>query len=159
MHIGGAAMQIVHYHPKNYKISNPKQGDSDMTTAEQVAVNEAKAVEVKAEAVKQVEYEKTQTEVAKAAEAIKAETTKDVPVPAKRTKQPLTAEEKLVLREIENEYLKAQIQITTLSNTTQNAQKKFTTTVEGFGKKYDIIPAEMQFDNVALEFVAVPKKQ
>jgi hypothetical protein len=133
------------------------------TTAEQVAANEAKAVEVKAEAVKQVEYEKTQTEVAKVAEEIKAEIVKFAPAPeVKRTKQPLTAEEKLVLREIENEYLKAQIQITTLSNTTQNAQKKFTTTVEAFGKKYEIIPTEMQFDNVALEFVAIPapaKKQ
>src|ERR1700691_1611374 len=133
------------------------------TTAEQVAANEAKAVEVKAEAEKQVEYENTQTEVAKVAEAIKAETAKSTSAPeSKCTKQPLTAEEKLVLREIENEYLKAQIQITTLSNTTQNAQKKFTATVEAFGKKYEMVPTQMQFDNVAFEFVAIPapaKKQ
>jgi hypothetical protein len=64
----------------------------------------------------------------------------------------LSAEEKLIIREIENEYLKAQIEINRLSQITQSAQKKFTDTVEGLVKKYGVSPAEWLFDNVSLQF-------
>ena len=70
-----------------------------------------------------------------------------------RVTQEITADEKLVLREAENAYLKAQMQITQLSQQTQAAQKTFTEQVEKLGKTYSINPAEMQFDNVALKFV------
>jgi hypothetical protein len=74
--------------------------------------------------------------------------------PAKKLVQELTAEEKLVIRDIELEYLKAQMQINQLSQTTQSAQKKFTSMIEDLSKKYLINPAEMMFDNVELKFVA-----
>lgn len=74
-----------------------------------------------------------------------------------RTVQEISADEKLVLREAENNYLKAQMQIQALTQQTTAAQKKFTETVEGLGKKYDIDPKVFQFDNVELKFVAVKK--
>jgi hypothetical protein len=66
--------------------------------------------------------------------------------------QELTAEEKLAIREIENAYLKAQMEIQRLSQITQKAQKDFTDTVEKLTKKYAIDPAIWLFDNVDLLF-------
>jgi hypothetical protein len=83
-------------------------------------------------------------EVVEVAEEVKAEVVKAT--------QELGAEEKLVIREIENEYLKAQIEINRLSQITQNAQKRFTDTVENLVKKYAVSPAEWVFDNVSLTF-------
>lgn len=70
--------------------------------------------------------------------------------------QEISTEEKLAIREIENEYLKAQMEINRLSQITQAAQKRFTSTVEALTKKYLINPAENVFDNIELKFV--PKK-
>jgi hypothetical protein len=88
--------------------------------------------------------EAVKQEVVKVAEEVKAEVVKAA--------QDINAEEKLVIREIENEYLKAQIEINRLSQITQNAQKNFTSTVEGLAKKYAMAPAEWVFDNVSLTF-------
>ena len=71
----------------------------------------------------------------------------------KKLTQELTAEEKLAIREIENEYLKAQMEIQRLSQITQGAQKKFTDTVENLVHKYTVSPAEWAFDNLKLIFV------
>jgi copper chaperone CopZ len=68
------------------------------------------------------------------------------------TVQAISAEEKLGIREIENTYLKAQIEINRLSTITQKAQQDFTRAVEGLTKKYVVDPAAWLFDNIALEF-------
>ena len=94
-------------------------------------------------AVKTIEGEVV-AKVEKVAEEIKEE--------AKKLTQELTAEEKLVIRELENEYLKAQMEIQRLSQITQGAQKKFTETVDSLVKKYAVSPAEWIFDNVSLIF-------
>ncbi len=98
--------------------------------------------EVKAEAVKVAEEVKA--EVVKVAEKVSTE--------AKKTTQELTAEEKLAIREIENGYLKAQIEINRLTQITQKAQKDFESTVKALTTKYVIDPADWLFDNVALIF-------
>jgi hypothetical protein len=95
-----------------------------------------------------VEMEEAKQEVVKATEKVKTEVVKAVD----KAVQELSADEKLSIREIENEYLKAQIEINRLSQITQNAQKKFTDTVEGLVKKYAVSPAEWIFDNVTLTF-------
>src|SRR5271157_896634 len=85
-----------------------------------------------------------ETEVVKVAEEVKAEVMK--------VTQELSAEEKLAIREIENGYLKAQIEINRLSQITQKAQKDFENTVKSLTAKYVIDPAEWLFDNVELIF-------
>ena len=107
--------------------------------------NEIKAVEQKAEAV----VAEVKTEVVKVAEEVKAEVVK-VEGEVKKLTQELTADEKLVIREIENAYLKAQIEINRLSQITKEAQQKFTTTVEGLAKNYVLNPVEWAFDNIEL---------
>ena len=67
----------------------------------------------------------------------------------------LTAEEREPLHKFETAYLKAQIQLNALTQQTQAAQKGFTEAVEALGKKYEINPKEMQFDNTQFEFVAI----
>lgn len=101
---------------------------------------EVKAVEAKVEAV----ASEVKTEAVKVVEQVKAEATK--------LSQEITAEEKLAIRDIENTYLKAQIEINRLSQITQNAQKNFTNTVEGLTKKYVVDPAVWVFDNAELIF-------
>ena len=91
-------------------------------------------------------------EAAKAAEAEVVKVTEAVVPEVKKMLQELTAEEKLGIREIENEYLKAQMEIQRLSQITQGAQKKFTDTVEALVKKYGVNPTEWVFDNLKLVF-------
>ncbi len=71
---------------------------------------------------------------------------------AEKVAQEISAEEKLVIREIENSYLKAQVEITRLSQITQKAQSDFTKTVEDLTKRYAIDPSVWVFDNVKLQF-------
>lgn len=87
-----------------------------------------------------------------ATEEVKQEAKSATPAPERIT-QEISADEKLVLREAENAYLKASMQIQALTQQTQAAQKKFTETVEGLGKKYEIDAKAFQFDNVELKFV------
>lgn len=115
-----------------------------MTTIEQVAANEAKKIEAKVEAV----AGEVKAEVVKVAEEVKAAVIKVVD----KVTQEISSEEKLAIRDVENEYLKAQLQIQTLSQTTQRAQAKFTSIVEGLTKKYVVDPASWVFDNVELKF-------
>lgn len=119
-----------------------------MTTIEQVAANEAKKIEAKVEAV----AGEVKSEVVKVAEEVKAAVIKVVDKAAhdNTTLQVISDAEKLSIREIENVYLKAQIQINTLSQTTQKAQADFTKTVEVLAKKYALDPAIWAFDNVEL---------
>jgi Na+-translocating ferredoxin:NAD+ oxidoreductase RnfC subunit len=97
-------------------------------------------IEAKAEAV----AAEVKNEVVNVAEEVKAE--------VKKLTQELTTEEKLAIREIENTYLKAQIEINRLSAITQKAQKDFTSTVESLTKRYVLDPVDWLFDNIALEF-------
>ena len=106
---------------------------------------EVKAVE--AEVVK-VEGE-VKTEVVKVAEEVKAEVVK-VEGEVKKLTQELSADEKLAIREVENAYLKAQIEINRLSTITKEAQQKFTSIVEGLAKKYVLEPSVWAFDNIEL---------
>lgn len=96
---------------------------------------EGVATEVKAEVVKVVEEVKT-----------------DVVKEVEKIRQELSTEEKLAIRELENTYLKAQIEINRLSTVTQKSQQEFTKTVENLTRKYVINPAEWVFDNVDLYF-------
>ena len=112
---------------------------------------EVKAAETKVEAV----ASEVKTEVVKVAEEIKTEVVKlagEAKAEAKKLTQEITAEEKLAIRELENKYLKAQIEINRLSQITQNAQREFTTTVETMTRKYVVDPAEWLFDNAELIF-------
>lgn len=113
--------------------------------------NEVKAAEAEAEKV----VSEVKTEIVKVAEEAKVEAVKlvgEVKAEVKKLTQELTSDEKLVIREIENKYLKAQIEITRLSQITSQAQKDFTSTVEGLTKKYAVAPAEWLFDNAELIF-------
>ena len=95
--------------------------------------------------------EKVEAEVKAVEGAVVAEVAK-VEKAVEKVLQELTAEEKLAIREIENAYLKAQMEIQRLSQITQKAQKDFTDTVEKLTKKYAIDPAVYLFDNVELLF-------
>jgi hypothetical protein len=72
--------------------------------------------------------------------------------PAKPANVAITTEEKLTLREIENEFLKVKIDIDQLTPKLQGAQKKFVATVDALVLKYKIDKTKMQFDGAALEF-------
>ncbi len=116
---------------------------------------EVKAVEAKAEAVvSEVKAEvvkvdeEVKTEVIKVAEEVKAE----VKRVAQKLTQELTAEEKLSIRDIEVPYLKAQMEINRLAQTTQKAQEDFTRLVKGLAQKYVLNEAEWLFDNVGMLF-------
>ena len=100
--------------------------------------------------VKAVEAE-VKAEVVKVEAEVKAEIAK-VEKAVEKVLQELTAEEKLAIREIENAYLKAQMEIQRLSQITQKAQKDFTDTVEKLTKKYVVDSATWLFDNVELVF-------
>ena len=89
-----------------------------------------------------------ETAVAPVVKAVKAEVAKIV----EKTTQEITDAEKLAIREIENTYLKSQIEINRLSQITQKAQQDFTANVEALTKKY-VVPAETWvFNNVSLIF-------
>jgi deoxyribodipyrimidine photolyase len=92
--------------------------------------------------------EEVKQEVVKVAQEVKAEVVKV----AEKITQELNAEEKLTIREIENAYLKAQIEIQRLTQITTKAQTDFTKMVEDLAKKYVIDPSVFVFDNVSLIF-------
>jgi uncharacterized protein YeeX (DUF496 family) len=103
--------------------------------------------------------EEVKQEVVKVAAEVKAEVEKVVEAvkpEVKKLVQELTAEEKLALREIENAYLKAQMEIQRIQPIIQKAQQDFTKTVEGLVTKYAVDPAEWAFDNVKLIFTKKP---
>jgi prophage antirepressor-like protein len=103
-----------------------------------------KAVEEKVEAV----VEAVKEEAKSVAEAVKTEVAPEV----QKTTQVISVDERLFIRELENSYLKAQMEISKLSQVTQGAQAKFTAKVEELTKKYAVDPAEWVFDNIELVF-------
>ena len=64
----------------------------------------------------------------------------------------LTAEEKFFVTKLENDYLKAAMEIQRLTKTVESAQKQFPMFVEGLVKKYEINPATHVFNNIELVF-------
>jgi hypothetical protein len=96
----------------------------------------------------EAEVKKVEGEVVAEVKAVEAVVEKVI----EKVTQELTADEKLAIREIENTYLKAQIEITRLSTITQKAQKDFTDTIEKYTKKYAVDPLVWIFDNVELIF-------
>jgi hypothetical protein len=110
--------------------------------------------------VKAVEAEVTKVEGEVVAEVKKIEAdarcfpceSPSVKAEAKKLTQVLSADEKLMIREVENSYLKAQMEIQRLSQITQKAQQDFTKIVEDLTRRYLLNPAEWLFDNVSLEF-------
>lgn len=91
------------------------------------------------------------TEVKAVEEKVEAVVEK-VEAVAEKVLQELSAEEKLAIREIEVNFLKAQAEIQRLTQITQKAQTDFTAIVETLTKKYAINPAAWVFDNVTLVF-------
>lgn len=66
--------------------------------------------------------------------------------------QELSGEEKLVLREIEVIFLKAQADFNKSAQTIKEAQQKYNAILDAICKKYVIIPSEWAWDNVQLLF-------
>ncbi len=100
--------------------------------------------------MKAVEGEAKKIEGEVVAEAKKVEAVVEKVV--EKVLQELTTEEKLFIREIENNYLKTQMEINRLSQITQTAQRNYTVKVEELTKKYVVDPATWIFDNVELIF-------
>ena len=65
----------------------------------------------------------------------------------------ITAEEKLAIRELENKFLKTQMEITRLQNIAQEVQKNFPALIEQLKQKYVVDPATYVFDSIKLEFL------
>jgi len=98
------------------------------------------------EVVNEVVAEVKKIEGEVVAEAVKVEKA------VEKVLQELSAEEKLAIREIENAYLKAQMEINRLSQVTQKAQQDFTKKVEELTRKYAVDPALWVFNNIELRF-------
>ena len=64
----------------------------------------------------------------------------------------INAEEKLVLREAELDYLKAQMEIQRLSKITEAKSKEYQTYIEGLFKKYALDKATYMFDAAVNQF-------
>lgn len=64
----------------------------------------------------------------------------------------ITAEEKLQVRQLENEFLKAQMETTRLQTIMQNLQKSFPAYIEMLKNKYKVDISKYNFDAVALQF-------
>ena len=64
----------------------------------------------------------------------------------------IVAEEKLVLREIELEYLKGQMEIQRLAKMTEAKSKAYTDFIEGLYTKYGLNKAEYLFDAAVNQF-------
>jgi predicted DsbA family dithiol-disulfide isomerase len=105
-----------------------------ITDAVKATEGEAKSlVQAVEDEAKKVETE-VKTEVAKLEPAVKAATVK------------IKAEESLVLREAELEYLKSQMEIQRLSKVAEAKSKEYTAYVEKLFKTYVLDKAEYAFD-------------
>ena len=64
----------------------------------------------------------------------------------------LTADEQLVIRSIEAEYLRIQVDLQNLAKRSEDAAKRYKDTVEGYAKRYTVDLAVHAWDAVKLEF-------
>jgi hypothetical protein len=92
-----------------------------------------------------------ETEVQKAEDAVKALEAKVVKF-AEGARVDISAEEKLFMTKMENEFLKAQLEISNATKKVENAQKQYTMFIEGLTKKYAINPLTHLFNNIELVF-------
>lgn len=76
---------------------------------------------------------------------------------ANRVKVILASDEKLALRELEVEFLKAKDAMQTAAKTIEETQKKFQDNVNALVQKYLVNPAEWSFDLVTFEFNKIVK--
>lgn len=93
--------------------------------------------------------------VEKTVEAVETkveETVAKVEQVAKKTVQEITTEEKLVLRELELNFLKVQTQIKDLSSNAEQMSRTYTAKIEELVKKYVIDKAEFTFDAISNTF-------
>lgn len=116
-----------------------------------------------AQEVKQ-EVAKVETEVKDETKTLAADVEKEVRAvvePAKefvvKAEIEITTEEKLAIREIENQYLKAQMEISRLSQQASLLQKQFPAMIDQLTKKYVVSPAEYLFDSARLIFTRKTK--
>jgi len=94
-------------------------------------------------------------EVKTVAEAVVTETKKiegEVKDEVKAAFVQVSTEEKLILREAELEYLKAQMEIQRLNKITESKSKEYLTYVEGLFNKYALNKAEYVFDGAVNMF-------
>lgn len=105
--------------------------------------------------------EKVETEVKDVVTAVESKADAvvvDVKKFATASRVELVAEDKLVIRDLEVEYLRAQAEITRLEKVMKNVESRFVPVVQSFVSKYLINPATHQFNNLELAFVALEKK-
>ena len=69
----------------------------------------------------------------------------------------ISAEEKLVIREVENTFLKSRLEINRLEKQAEEAQRKFPAIIEGLKNKYKVDPAIFLFDSNKLAFIRKPQ--
>jgi len=124
---------------------------------EQAVEQDVKAVEQKTESV----VDSVENEVKTVAEDIYSgakhfETV--VENEAKKVKDVLTAEEKLVLRNIEMTFIKAQAEAQAAVQKVEQAQKDFTAKLQAFVTKYVIDPSVHTFDVAEQVFKTIEAK-
>lgn len=107
----------------------------------------------------ETEVKKVEGEVVAEAKAVEGEVrqlaTETVAAVEERVRVEIEAVEKLVLRDAETEFLRAQVQIRDLqsqikdaSQVAEKASKKYSDQIEVLVKKYSIDKAKMVFDNI-----------
>lgn len=108
----------------------------------------------------------TDTLVEKAEAAVEGEVKKVEAAAEQRIRVEIAAEEKLVLRDAETEFLRAQVTIRDLqvqmkeaSGKAEVATKKYSEQIETLVKKYTIDKATMIFDNIENVFKINPQVQ
>ena len=70
----------------------------------------------------------------------------------KATKVDISTEDKLLVRTIETEFLKGQMELQRLSVVVKDASDRYTKALESFGKKYAFEPLEYAWDSLELAF-------
>lgn len=118
---------------------------------ETAVVAPAIPTEVKAEAIVGEVVAKTEAAVKTVAVVAKDAEKKAVEF-ATAERVDITADEKLMVSKLENEFLRANAEIQRLQGVIQSAQAQFPNVVSGLVKKYSINPATHVFDNIELAF-------
>jgi len=117
--------------------------------------SEVAAVEAKAETVAEAIATDVKSEVVKVEGDVKAEVAKveeKVKAAVKKAVVEIKAEEQLVLRNAELEYLKATMQINNLQKIVESKSKEYTAYIESLLKTYGIDKVEYTFDAVTNTF-------
>lgn len=87
-------------------------------------------------------------EVVKVAKTVEAE----IVSVAQKIRQEIESEEKVIITKMENEFLKAQLEIQRLQTTVATTQKSYPEYIKNLAEKYALNIAEWSFDAVELVF-------